>query len=644
MNEKVKKLHILLKSNQEKNKKRVDLLIEIAWNLWILDVNTSTEYSKEALQLAQDLKYPKGIAYAKRNLGMLYFSQTDLDKSMNCFIEAKKWFEDNDDKDGQAFTNLGIGLLYWNFGDFDIGFSHTNEALDLFKDSENLEGQAWTYNSFGNYYFDWKDYKQSLHYFQKSYDLFEQTDHEMGKARSLNGMGNIYNYQGDYDKALEYQIKSLEIHRNVGNVFGESRTLNDIGLIHQNLGKYNRALEYHTKSLNQRKEMKYAPGITTNLLDIGDVYFHQKKYEEAIKNINEALKLSEKINAKLKICRAHYSLYNIFKEQGDTSKALEHHEVFHKFEDEIYHEDSEKRLENLKNAFKIEASLKEAEINRLKNIELKEKNEKLKRTLNELNATQAQLLQTGKVVALGNLVSGILHEINTPTASIKGAVDNSLRAIEKLTKLFESICTGEQTDLRNEFDKLLGAIFKNIQISTEASDRILTIVQSLKNFSRLDEANFQLVDIHEGIDNTLMLLGSELTDRIQVEKSYGDIPKIFCYPNELNQVFMNLLMNATHAIEGIGTISINTQEESNQILIKISDSGKGIPLKKVEKLFEPGFTRSDSRIRMRTGLYSSYNIIHKHKGKLSVESDLGKGSTFTISIPLSVNGIQTQSA
>lgn len=237
------------------------------------------------------------------------------------------------------------------------------------------------------------------------------------------------------------------------------------------------------------------------------------------------------------------------------------------------------------------------------------------------------------MIALGNLTSGIVHEINTPTG-----------AIEKLTKLFESICTGEQSDLRTEFEKLFGVISKSINISTEASDRILTIVQSLKNFSRLDVANFQLVNIHEGIDNTLTLLGSELTDQIQIKKNYGDIPNIFCYPSELKQVFMNLLMNATHVIEGKGIISIDTIQKKDQILIKISDSGKGIPLEKVEQLFEPGFTRSNSRIRMRTGHYSSYNIVHKHRGELSLESDLGKGSTFTISIPASVNGIRIKSA
>ena len=149
----------------------------------------------------------------------------------------------------------------------------------------------------------------------------------------------------------------------------------------------------------------------------------------------------------------------------------------------------------------------------------------------------------------------------------------------------------------------------------------------------MDEAEFGKVDIHRGIDTTLTLIQQELKDGISVVKEYGGIPEIACYPGELNQVFMHLLTNAAQAVKEKGTITIRTCVKNGDVHIQIVDTGIGISQEKIKRLFDPDFTREGSRVKAGLGLFTSYNIIRKHGGGIKVESEVGKGSTFTVILP-----------
>ena len=255
--------------------------------------------------------------------------------------------------------------------------------------------------------------------------------------------------------------------------------------------------------------------------------------------------------------------------------------------------------------------------------------------LNRLNATQAQLIHAGKMGALGNLVAGITHEINTPISAINSTTDICNRGINKMIKILESNNGSKDNNNNKILMETIQIVQKNIQNNVPATHRIVRILQSVKNFTRLDEAELQKANIHDGIDSTLTLIEHELKGRIKIITEYGSIPEINCYPGELNQIFMNLLMNAVQAIKDEGTITINTSLEDHHIKIKISDTGAGIVPEKLNSLFEPGFTSKQSRIQMKTGLYTSYNIVHNHHGEINVHSKVGKGTTFTVCLPIS---------
>ena len=267
--------------------------------------------------------------------------------------------------------------------------------------------------------------------------------------------------------------------------------------------------------------------------------------------------------------------------------------------------------------------------------ELHEKNTELEDTLQQLRDTQNQLIMNEKMAALGNLVAGVAHEVNNPIGAVKSASDVSARCIEKIETLLDEMAVSVRDS--DPFQRALKILKENNRITITGSDRISRIVQSLKNFARLDESEFQEADIHEGIDSTLTLIEHQLKNRITVSKTFGTIPRIRCYPNQLNQVFMNILVNAVHAIEDEGEIRIETTVENENLLIEISDTGKGIPTANLDQIFSPGFTTKGVGVGTGLGLSISYNIIQKHNGKIHAQSEEGSGTTITITLPTNLN-------
>lgn len=251
--------------------------------------------------------------------------------------------------------------------------------------------------------------------------------------------------------------------------------------------------------------------------------------------------------------------------------------------------------------------------------ELYQKNAKnvkdLKAALDELKETQLQLINSEKMASLGQLVAGVAHEINTPVASIKS--NNSI-----ISKIISQL---EQDDLRETLTEIN-------KLDSEAIQRISNIVVSLKKFVRLDEAELQQVDINKEIDLTLDIIRHETKNKITIEKNYGKLPLIKCYPNMLNQVFTNILVNACQAIETQGKIIITTEYENNTLTVKFKDNGKGIPKENLNKIFTAGYTTKGVGVGTGLGLAISQKIIDKHNGKIKVFSEVGVGTEFIITI------------
>lgn len=278
------------------------------------------------------------------------------------------------------------------------------------------------------------------------------------------------------------------------------------------------------------------------------------------------------------------------------------------------------------------------------NRELRAANEQLQRAFEELKATQSRLMQSEKMASLGVLVAGVAHEINNPlnfvSASIK-LMNEHIQALQGLYEFYESMPLPpddrsklEELKEQIEYDYLMEDLSKNVKNISTGADRMKQIVQNLRTFSRLDSGEKVPVDVPEGIESTLQMLFYEYKDRIEIERSYGKVPRIIGSPGKLNQVFMNIIHNAIQAIDGKGKITISVQQQKDSVQVAIRDSGPGIPADVMPHVFDPFFTTKKVGQGTGLGLSISYGIVEDHGGKLWVESEEGLGTTFYIGFPI----------
>ena len=261
--------------------------------------------------------------------------------------------------------------------------------------------------------------------------------------------------------------------------------------------------------------------------------------------------------------------------------------------------------------------------------------EELEQTNRHLRNTQTELIQSGKMASLSSLVAGVAHELNTPIGAVVSMHDTLVRTLERLKQNLEAKYSGELENdqkLRSAFELIQKA---NVVIGSGCS-RVTEIVRRLRSFARLDEAELKKVDIHEGLEDTLILIRHETKHHIKINRNYGDIPPIPVYPGRLNQVFLNILNNATEAIRDEGEITITTFMESGRVGVAFRDTGMGIPEENLKDIFDPGFTTKGVGVGTGLGLSICYQIMQDHKGEMQVESEEGKGSTFTIVLPMNL--------
>ena len=298
-----------------------------------------------------------------------------------------------------------------------------------------------------------------------------------------------------------------------------------------------------------------------------------------------------------------------------------------------------------------------------KNLEamVKKRTVQLEKANEEIKNTQAQLLQTEKLSSLGQLAAGVAHEINNPI----GFIQSNLKTLEEYVKdimtilykseeVISALKKKDQKALTEGFkalekikkdvglDFIKGDIEKLITESEEGTFRVYKIVRDLRDFSRADDAERKIFNLHRAIDSTLNIVWNELKYKAEVVKEYGNIPEVECFPTQLNQVFMNLFVNASQSINVKGKIKIKTFSEEEKVFVEVSDTGCGIAPEIINKLFDPFFTTKEPGKGTGLGLAISYNIIKKHNGNISVNSSVGKGTTFLIELPVRMNQSEKQ--
>jgi signal transduction histidine kinase len=278
-------------------------------------------------------------------------------------------------------------------------------------------------------------------------------------------------------------------------------------------------------------------------------------------------------------------------------------------------------------------------------LDLERRNEELRRSKAELEQLHAQVIQSEKMASLGQLAAGVAHELNNPAGFLYGNMEllaEYARGLERLLDFYDTVpLNGEEAararDIKEQIDyeHTLADLRSIIGDCREGAERIRDVVQNLRTFSRLDEAEFKKVDIHEGIDSTMRLLTHFYGDgRIRLVRDYGELPVVDCFAGQLNQVWLNLLVNAAQAVGESGEVRISTRREGEHVVVTVRDTGRGVVPEHLPRIFDPFFTTKPVGEGTGLGLSVTYSIVERHGGEITVESEPERGTTFTVTLPV----------
>lgn len=278
--------------------------------------------------------------------------------------------------------------------------------------------------------------------------------------------------------------------------------------------------------------------------------------------------------------------------------------------------------------------------------ELSKENETKATLIAELQQTQAQLVQSEKMASIGQLAAGVAHEINNPMAYISAnieAMGDYVNDMISLNEAYEAALPTEDSAEKSaleqyktqiDYDFMIGDLQALISESREGTRRVKKIIEDLREFSHTGDEKWAWADLHKGIESTLNIANNELKYKATVVKEFGELPQVQCIPSQINQVVLNLLVNAAQAIETSGTVTVRTGVDNEQVFIEVADTGNGIDPAHVSQIFNPFFTTKPVGKGTGLGLAMSYNIMEKHHGRIAVSSEPGKGTTFTLWLPI----------
>jgi len=279
--------------------------------------------------------------------------------------------------------------------------------------------------------------------------------------------------------------------------------------------------------------------------------------------------------------------------------------------------------------------------------ELTRKNLRLNEALAELKRSQAKVLHQEKMASIGQLAAGVAHEINNPIGFINSNLTTLAKYLSRLSGFLavqsgciaagappEQVESVRRQQARLKIDYIVKDLEDLVRESLEGAERVRSIVADLKTFSRMDESGYRQADLNECLRSTINIVWNEIKYKATLKKELGEIPQTRCSPQQMNQVFMNLLVHAAHAIEQQGVITVRSWEEGGFVCVSVADTGQGIPEANLSRIFEPFFTTKEVGKGTGLGLSITYDIVKKHNGEITVRSEHGKGTEFIVRIPL----------
>ncbi|TAF66964.1 MAG: hypothetical protein EAZ55_04660 [Cytophagales bacterium] len=382
---------LMQKLNTSTNlQERVDMLNHLSWRARTFSMEKSENAAQEALHIAQSIFYPIGLAEAKINVAFArYYYHADYSTAFQMMEEAYEIFEAHQHERGIGQVYGFRGLMLWAIGEYEKAFNYVNQALTIFEKHQFIEWMPWANYMLGSFYLELKDYNQAKKYHEKSAKLFEQTNDILGQITSIIGLGTIYLALGDTQLALHIQEEALNISVTQRVKTSEARALAELGIVYEKLGNYEKSIDYQLKSLALRIQLNNKQGIITCHINLGQIYQQMQQPEKSIEALKQGYVIAKDIKTKPKLMKICQQLAQIYKEVEKPWEALQYFEEYMQVKTDMMGEENTLQLKNVQAVFQVEKAKQEAEIQKLKNVELRKAYEQIEaQTRNIIDSIQ----------------------------------------------------------------------------------------------------------------------------------------------------------------------------------------------------------------------------------------------------------------
>jgi signal transduction histidine kinase len=637
-------------------------------------------YSNEAKDLAEDLKYAPGIAYAQKNIGMVFYNQTKYVETIEHWTQSYLLFDSIGDRVNEALLLNNIGSVYMNQGDDPKALEYYFKSLQIAEQSQDDHKIAIAMGNIGTIYSNNKfTYEKALTYYLKALELSEKLKDQNIMGGLLVNIGETYMNRNKDDSALYYFKRSLDAYKNTENI---PYSLNDIGKIYTRKGNYVLAKQYHEEALSYAKKLTLQLDVVQSYLGLGNTYYKNGEYQEALNAYKNARVTATETSLKKELKDVYQGLALTYAGLNDFGNAYKYQTLYTNIKDTLFNVDIAQKVNNLQNNFDIQKKQGQIDIltkdKALQQLELKRqkfarntlaasllfvfiiifilfklyrkvgrRTLQLRRSLEDLKSTQAQLIQSEKMASLGLLTAGIGHEIQNPLNFVNNFSELNVELLQELEEgPFKKLT---ETDKIQAID-ILADLTQNMQKITHHGKRADAIIKGMLQHSRASTGIKEPTEINDLVDEYLRLSYHSLSAkdktfhaimRTDFDRSLG---KINIVAQDIGSVLLNLYNNAFYSVnekkKKLGEVyepkvSVSTKRINNKVEIRVRDNGNGIPQKVLDKIFQPFFTTKPTGEGTGLGLSLSYDIITKqHNGTINAETKDGEWAEFIIKIPL----------
>jgi len=577
------------------NGTRVKLLNKLAESLYRSAPEEALSYTTEALQLAHQIKYEQGIGDSSNLIGTIHWNQGNFQKAEVAFMDALTVREQIKDVTGTAQSYNALGAIYLAYGVYAKSLDYFIKSLKMNEEGGKKVELAKCCNNIGIVYEKLGDHDKSLEYHRRSLDIRKKINNKTGIAYCYSNTGNIFKIKGEYDTALSYYFKSFKITQDLDDNYGMAHASSLIGEVYCTLGDNTQALQYLSKALDIQEKLGDKAGKAISLNRIGEVHTRKGKYEEAIDYYHRSLAITRRMNAHPLLESVYKNLADAYAYTHDYKSAFEYHVLY-----------SEARA----------ALFNEEKTNAVAQVSSKYEYEKKNREIERLNSEQALLCEAKDELEL--FAGKVAHDLKEP-----------LRMMSSFGGLLEERYYSNMDDVGKEY----------ISIIKNSSVRMQALLSDLLEFALSGN------ETEEGkktdLNDTLLIVKNNLRLCLKESKSkliVNDLPTINASFSNMVQLFQNLIANAIKfkKEDSNPIIEIGYTERDKQYIIFVKDNGIGIADKHKEEIFQV-FTRVHNRKKYDgtgIGLATCKKVVKNLKGKIWVESDVGKGSNFYIALPM----------